>query len=239
VKDAYKQYLIGFLLNLLAGILLYFLLPILQKNLFALGVTIGTTAVTFACIFLTRRYRRFRHFGIARMLPSVNEGKGSTASILKSVEVSFAFMGIAARRWINTEPVIDRLVKEICNPNRPVRFLLLDPDSQEAVRQSKVLNGNDRDVPDSIRRSLNTFKSWRANGCNIEVKLYNFLPVFRIAMVDDDTAYVGFYRGGMARTDSPQLVLDHEGHPSFFQPFKDYFEMNWAAATEVDWAKVS
>jgi hypothetical protein len=239
VKKAHKEYVIGFALNLVAGGLLYYLLPILRDHLLALGITAGTTVGTFICIFLVSWYRRFRLFGITRLLPSVNEGKGGTAAILESVEVSFAFMGIAARRWITTEPAIGRLVKEICNPMRPVRFLLLDPDSQEAVRQSKVLNGNEREVPDSIRSSLRTFKAWRANGCNIEVKLYNFLPVFRIAMVDDDTAYVGFYRGGMALADSPQLVLDHEGHPSFFQPFKDYFEMNWTTATPVDWGRVS
>lgn len=233
-----KKYLVAFALNVLAGTLLYFLLPALQKHLLLAGFTAVSTALTIAILALFSHFHRFRRFGIADLLSSVKEGKGSTKSILMTVRTGFAFMGIAARKWVDTGPILERVVRKIANPNLPVRFLLLDPESQEAVRQSRVLHGNERDVPESIHDSIRKFKALRDNGCSIDIRVYEFLPVFRIALVDDSTAYVGFYHAGMAWGDSPQLVLDHDAEASYFQPYKDYLEMIWNTnSKEVDWSK--
>ena len=76
----------------------------------------------------------------------------------------------------------------------------------------------------------------RSDGCRLEVRLYDTLPSFRVAIVDNKTAYVGFYKGGTASKDSPQLVLDHHKDLSFFHPFQAHFERVWQEGSkEVDW----
>jgi hypothetical protein len=233
-----KNYVVGFGLNLLAGIVLYFLLPALQKDLLLIGFVVSSTVLTISVLMMVSHIHKCHRFGIARLLTSVREGDGSTTSILSTVSTDFAFMGIAARKWVDTGPLLQRVVKTIANPNSPVRFLLLDPDSEEAVRQSRLRYGNEHQVADDIRDSIGKFKQFRDGGCSLEVRVYDSLPVFRIAIVDEATAYLGFYRAGMAHDDSPQLVLNRHGETSYFQPYKEYFETIWKnQSKKIDWTK--
>ncbi len=183
-----------------------------------------------------RRLAAYKNIGIVNIVQSMTGGKGSTETILKTVKNQFCFMGIAARKWINTEPLLESIIKKVAARNRTMRFLLLNPDSPEAIRLSQIEHGNPDVVPEAIRDSLRNFKALREKGYNVDVKLYSCLPIFRIAIVNNETAYVGFYRAGTDGSNSPQLILSSKANITYFQPFTELFNDTWdRTAVDVDW----
>jgi hypothetical protein len=224
------DYFIGLLINLVAGVILFYWLPILNDNpnrsIIIIGIILVTSLFTIWAILLWRLLA-FRKVGIVDIVSSMTSGKGCTERILKTVKDDFSFMGIAARKWINTGPTLENVIKKVASRKKVVRFLLLDPNSAEARRLSQTQHGNPNEVPELINDSIKKLQLIRKKGFNIKLRLYSFLPIFRIALVDNNTAYIGFYRSATLGEDSPQIIMDKHTTVTYFQPFFEYFEDVW------------
>ena len=227
--------IIGLLLNVAAGIICYYIQPLLPASLKPHWITIAAFVLptTFLIIQLIV-LRRFRQTGLIDIAPSMTSGKGCTKSLLGQTRTSLDFMGIAAQKWIKTGSVLEA---KLIDPFISVRFLLLDPDSRFAEIISLLNNKPKTEDAEKIRHSLKQFKQLRDRGCKVQVRLYSFLPLFRVAAIDQKVAFVGFYRSGTTGEDSPQLIFDSRVPVSFLHPFRAYFERVWQDANEPDWAK--
>jgi hypothetical protein len=237
-----SEIIIGFVVNIIAGVILYFFLPIFVNHpenwLLLVGTVIITTLITLLG-FTLHKLKVLRRIGIFDVALSMTEGKGSTESILKTVNDDFSFMGIAANKWIRTGPLLEETIKKVCARNNRSRFLLLNPDSSEARRLSQLQHGDSNYTPRLIMESLHSLKVLHEMGCNVDVKLYSFLPIFRLAIIDENIIYLGYYRSRGAGQDSPQLLLSREDRTSYFQPFREYFEDIWNNfSIDLDWAQI-
>ena len=90
----------------------------------------------------------------------MTEGKGSTKSILSTVTDCFCFMGIAARKWIDTGPILEDVIKKVAARQKTLKFILLNPSSPDAERLSLTQYGNKHQIPELINDSLTKIKIW-------------------------------------------------------------------------------
>jgi hypothetical protein len=228
------EIIIGIASNLVSGTLLYFFLPAIvespNRGLIVLGIISITTLVTLL-IIVSRWIYQLKKFGIKNIVLSMTQGKGSPPMILKQVNTHFAFMGIAARKWIDTGSLLTDMIQKVGSfvsaNNTPLCFLLLDPDSSEAKRLSMSQHNDENKIPNSIRDSITYLQEKYEKGFPIELHLYSFLPKFRIVIVDNDEAFVGFYRLASEVHHSPQLILSQKRGISYFQAFREYFDQVW------------
>lgn len=274
------SYIVGFVLNVLAGIVTFYFIEWTKENPERIFITICflilSTLLTLSAIYIYKnrdfliRFREFvihgidkdghliipkfeddenllksyNNYGVARIVDSMVIGEGSTKSILNSVNHSFCFKGIAFTKWLMEKNELDDAVARITQIRNQFRILLLNPESIYAIEVARWKGAPQDSVKKNILQSLSMLKGILQSHApsKIEVRLYDFLPIFRIAIVDQKTAYVGYYRSNKTREkDSPQLVLDSdvESKITFFKPFYLYFETVWDnSSIAVDWDKI-
>jgi hypothetical protein len=227
--------IISFMANLMAGIALYYGLPFFETNPNRFVIILLFTLLTFSLTLLFIIYARLQKFiskGVVKVLDSMTDGEGSTEAIISRVYDEFSFMGIGARKWISTGNSFRDMIKRVGARTNEIRILLLDPNSPEAKRIARSIDMEEEELKEMINDSLKFFQRMNDQGMNVSVKLYAFMPIFRIAIVDNGLIYLGFYRGRATGNDTPQLVLN-ASRESFFKPFKEYFEVIWNDETTV------
>ena len=105
--------------------------------------------------------------------------------------------------------------------------MLLDPNSPETERMARSVDMEENEFKEMIEDSLKFFKRMNDQGMNVSVRLYTFMPIFRMVIVDNRLLYLSFYRGRATGDDTPQLVLNALEEVSFFKPFQEYFDIIW------------
>ncbi len=150
--------------------------------------------------------------------------------------------GIAAK--LSTEPNFEAALAR-CNPDRPLRFLLSLPDTENLERAARRF-GRDREdyqklVFGSLRR-LAELKERRA--LNLQVRFYSTPPIVRLVFIDDSIclASPNVYGEGDG-SQLPQLHLVHlRGKPSsrsFYHVFERYFNDLWTGSKTWDFKEYS
>ena len=221
---------LSFLINITAGIFLYYGLPFLETNPNRFIIILLFILLTFSLTLLFIIYVRLQKFiskGVVKVLDSVTEGEGSTKAIINRVNDNFSFMGIGARKWILTGDTFLDMIKRVGARRDEIRILLLDPNSPEAKRIARSVDMEENELKEMIKDSLIFFRRMKDQRMNIRVRLYTFMPIFRITIADNRLVYLGFYRGRTTGKDTPQLVLDASKRLSFSKPFQEYFDMIW------------
>lgn len=234
------QLISAFVIHLVAGLILYYGLPFLETNpnrfviillLILLTLSVPLLFITYARMRKLRTQelsmQKFISKGVVDVLDSMTEGEGSTKAIMSNVTDKFSFMGIAARKWITTGDTFQDMIKRVGARTNEIRILLLDPNSPETKRMARSVGMGENEFKEMIEGSLKFFKSMKNQRMNVSVRLYTFMPIFRIAIVDNRLLYLGFYRGSATGDDTPQLVLNALEEVSFFKPFQEYFDTIW------------
>ena len=234
------QLISALLIHLMAGIILYYGLPFFETNPNRFVIILLLILLTFSLTLLFIIYARMRKLrmqelrmqkfiskGVVNVLDSMTEGEGSTKAIMSNVTDKFSFMGIAARKWIITGDTFRDMIKRVGARTNEIRILLLDPDSSETERMARSVDMEENEFKEMIEDSLKFFKRMKNQGMNVSVRLYTFMPIFRIVIVDNRLLYLGFYRGRATGDDTPQLVLNASEEVSFFKPFQEYFDIIW------------
>lgn len=173
-------------------------------------------------------------------------GEGSTTSILEKCKKDFYFMGIAANKWIKNASNFDKVMKRISAKNGEVRFILLNPFSEDAKKVSIAGGNPENHIRDIIIDNIKALQPYKKMGLNIKVKVYSHMPVFRIAIVDiDKIVYVGSYKTGSDGKDIPQIILDQDTDNEraeylLREQFLDYFGVEWREESlyEIDIEKI-
>ena len=145
-------------------------------------------------------------------------------------------MCTAASRYVGADNFED-VVKRIGVTQRDnVRFLLVDPDSEEIEKMPILKNMHKDWVRDQITVSLRAFKQLRNY---LEVRFYPkyYIPRIRAFFIDDDYVLLSFYTIDEGEY-LPKLKIIKKGEnieQSFYTPLKEIFEILWDSGTEVDW----
>lgn len=172
--------------------------------------------------------RLYNGVGIVKMLPSTMEGEGSTSSILNEVDKSFYFMGIAGTKWIQKADNFERTMRKLTAIHgSKVRFILLNPMSVEARNMSLAEGKSQYYMRDLVLNNLRTLKTLKDElGINLEVKLFSHMPVFRIAIVDEEKIYFGQYRINSGGENLSQIVLQGKDK-MLYRELSEYYSIAW------------
>lgn len=168
----------------------------------------------------------FDQMGIIKILPNTVEGEGSTKSILSECENHFAFMGVAANKWIRGADNFDFAMKKILARGGTVRFVMLNPMSKAAQNLSLAGHNPSDHLCGIILGNLKELVKYKNLGLNIQVKVFSHLPVFRIAITDNERIYLGHYKVNNDGSQLPQLLLQGK-KKILFKQFYDYFNATW------------
>lgn len=168
----------------------------------------------------------YDQMGIVKILPNTVEGEGSTKSILSECENHFSFMGIAANKWIRGADNFDFVMKKILARNGTVRFVVLNPMSKAAQNLSIAAHNPADHLRTIILGNLKELVQYRNMGLNIQVKAFSHLPVFRIAITDNERIYLGHYKVNNDGSQLPQLLLQGK-NKILFKQFFDYYNVTW------------
>jgi hypothetical protein len=195
------------------------------------------TSLPFLRYYVSVAYRS----GIVGVAHSHAYGKGSPKVILPRVRQNFCFMGVAARKWLEC-PQFTPMLGQVGprrggEPYAPVRILILSPDSRFATDYAAYDATPEWPLRDRIEDTVKKVAGYRKLGFDIDLRLYADPPLFRLAFVDDEWLYLGYYRPLSSGENSPQLMLDNRRVPrSFYRDFKAYFDHKWKESTEPDWS---
>jgi hypothetical protein len=113
---------------------------------------------------------------------------------------------------------------------RSARIMLLDPLREGAIARAKSIP--DPDIsPESFReqiiRSIDFLKGLRGIQKNIRLKLYQDMPLLKLAILGD-TLCVRHYHTGLNVNDLPEYVFRHHHEPGgLYNPFYQYFLSRW------------
>lgn len=113
---------------------------------------------------------------------------------------------------------------------REARIMFLNPYSDAASARAKSIL-NPEITPDKlveqIKRSIDFLKGLKAVQKNIRLKLYEDLPLFKLAIIGD-YLWVQHYHAGLDVQGMPEYVFRHDQNTgSLYIPFYQYFLTRW------------
>ncbi len=248
MKEA-KQFGKEILVNIIAGVILLILPSIFSKvfndtKFVIIGLQIVSIVAIIAINFVFYRFKckkcedkqnrleiqrqanMINQIGIVEMLSSTIEGEGSTEKILVGCDNHFFFMGIAATKWIKGAKNFDETMKRLLARNGKVQIIMLNPMSKFAKNMSIASGKAENYLQNSIIKNMKELKTYKELGLNITVKVYSHMPIFRIAVVDDEKIYVGHYRVNSDGTSLSQIKLQGKDK-ILFKQFLDYCNVTW------------
>jgi hypothetical protein len=242
IKDA----LVSLIASVVAGLILWQI----QSNttitsigwwLLVISVLVGV------CVYLSIFVYRCKSLGVSKILATSIKGEGSTSKYMASANSSICFVGIAASKWVKEGDALEKAIRKICALNTGyIRFLLLNPESSAAQKLSLAGSQNSDDVSTKIKKSVYDI-SRMINRLSIdypqaldkfEVRYYDQMPVFRLAIIDNRRAYFCFYQLGCDGSKLKQFVIkpkqgDNPNTQNIFNSMLEHFDSLWNASLTI------
>ncbi len=224
-SQAKKEYIIPFIINIVAGACLYFF----TKNI--LYVVLGVILL-FAVIYIFRIISMHRLSGLIRCY---NDCPDPTALLTQYFKKSKLIQILAirgARMLGNDRSLINFVIKELPRGwDGKIQILILDPNSDHLRDRALELGHDPVNFAKECRNSIHNIVRLKENyGVSIEVRLYNEKPILR-TIIFDDRALLSYYIG-----EEGHIQVQYElkpGDSSFFRLIKILFENLWSNSLEV------
>ena len=158
----------------------------------------------------------------ASLLGETKPAFSSYVAKLRESNDSLIFLGISAKRFIS-EPGMESALVKLAKNGNAVQFYLLNPNSRylaiKALEEGDTPESWRADIEAGIRRLLDIN---RKNSININIKIYDDLPLWR-AIIIGGTMHVSFFASGKQGIEAPVLVLTRpkdQERQTFFQAFE-------------------
>lgn len=189
-------------------------------------IVLGIFALSLAVSVSSALIREIRWHERQNMRIRVDSDRVQMRELLSEVQECFCFMGIIAKRTVNSDEF-----KIFLNRKRDsglqVRFLLLDPRSpvfeQRAIDENESVEAWISDLKATVNRLLHYATKYNVQ---VEARLYPFYPTWRLMIRDADNVVVNMFLKGMRGTESSQL--DIPGISSELgQAFVNHFYTTW------------
>ncbi|HJR07315.1 MAG TPA: hypothetical protein VJ842_08665 [Pyrinomonadaceae bacterium] len=169
--------------------------------------------------------------------PDLSDSPFHPERCLPTIGKSLSFMGHGASKWTAHVPPLEDMLERIRgernknNSKAVVKFLILNPAHEKNTKQQRR----------RIAVSLMNLKFLQNEFPEVlMIRVFNHLPQFRLIFIDGKKLVVGHY-GGEQRKESdntPLHVYSIEGEWSFFHPFEEHFNTEWAAAKVPEWTEI-
>lgn len=188
--------------------------------------------------FLWRKLNKFVSVGITDADTEVRTGTDYKGALVLCTN-ELKFLGIGASK-LTREPEFENALAR-CRPDRPIKFLLLNPTDERLVRAAQRFERDRDEYKRIVIDSLGIIAQLRdRRALNIEVRFYSTEPIFRLMFIDDSICLFSYYVLGEG--DGSQLPQLHvESAPqaapssiSFYHALELYFEKLWADSQQWD-----
>lgn len=161
-------------------------------------------------------------------------GESVEAMLYRTTRSSVKFMTISGRSIYNGG-VEEALASK--PPAFTMQLLLFDWNSPQFAAKMREERRETDTLIDIARRKArdiaNNFISI-ADGhkLNLEIKLYEEHPVWRMMITDESRAFVGYYPPGKRGYEGPMFVFEADDPSGLFYPASHYFDLVWARSGE-------
>ncbi|MCP5108182.1 MAG: DUF4062 domain-containing protein [bacterium] len=112
------------------------------------------------------------------------------------------------------------------------KLLLFDwnsPHFEKKMRDER--RGSQSEIDRAAEKACNVAKDFLKMGeafeIDLEVRLYSEYPVWRLMIIDNETAYIGYYPKGKRGYEGPMFIHPLNEDGSLFYPVNQYFDKLW------------
>ncbi len=212
----------------------------------AVGVIIFLCGVILILYFKIRSYKiskeiedklkfvnKLHDVGIIECDLSIEEGI-NTEDGLADVNQNLCAMVTAGTKFTAAKNFTD-VVRKYGSTNRDnIKFLLADPKSDELKKLSSARALPEDSINKLVSKNLYDLKMYKDF---LHVRFYPqwYKPLIRAFFVDDRYVLFSFYTPGETGEKSPQLKIIKTTKRSFYNAFKDIFDLLWNNGMEVNW----
>jgi len=221
-----------FFITALIGSIIYVILELLVSNkIYSILITSITVVILFTILIYYFFKKREKLLGIINVFQRFDDAP-STFEIIKGAQINVEFMGISARTFFESEEV-EELMKKKIREGVCFKFFVLDPSSK--YLESKAQDEGDdpeawkHDINGSIRRLNRIKKETKTN--RIEIRKYDFLPIWRTIFIDNKIGYITYYPHGHRGKHAPVFVVTH-GETGLYTPIYRTFLHYWERSAE-------
>lgn len=183
----------------------------------------------FLCISgAARLHIRFVHRTWAR-------GASLEKLLIEKSKSSFSFMTVTGRTSLHRADVEAAIKRQGVAHRCRFRFLLLHPRSPWLDEFCRAEGSNPQHTRTKIENTTRHLLLLRDdNRLDIEVRWCNEYPVWRVAVVDEEVAHVGYYDRGRKGYEGPRMVCPESQRGGLFVPFAAVFGRAWEAALDAE-----
>jgi len=246
ISNTIKDSVAAGLASLISGIILWLIQTNTTGQIITWWLVLLVALWIGAFVYILIYVIRCKSLGITRILASSLKGDGSTSAYMKSANSSICFVGIAAGKWADKADELEKTIRKICSLNTGfIKFLLLNPDSLAAKKLSLAGSQNADHVGDKIKKSILSMnkiierlsKDYPEALNRFEIKLYDQMPVFRLAIIDNRKAYFCFYQLGCEGNNLKQFIIKPKfndvNSQNIFNSMAEYFDCLWNAPSTI------
>jgi Domain of unknown function (DUF5919) len=157
------------------------------------------------------------------------------SGLIRQCRDSFDFMTITGRTSLNRAEVEAAIKERGSVRSCRFRILLLDPESEHLDRFCRVEGSSPAQTREKIHATTKSLLRVKAeHRVNLSVRWYDSYPVWRVAVVDNATAHVGYYQRGRKGYEGPRLVCPSSPRGGLFAPFSTEFEEAWRVGRDPE-----
>lgn len=233
-KRTVNQIIIGAVGSLLAAVAIgvsqkLFTLTFWQMVSAYLGLLCATLLVSFICFYNAVRSLRNSN---KNKLCLFEVSKPELAETITKCENSFKFLGISSKRTISN-PIIQKKLISIGHQKGEIKILLLNPDGQFLSIRASDEGESPKAWISDIKATIERLKGLaQREHINIEIRLYDRYPVWRVTIIDNKNMHINFFLKGQQGPESQLLELNNKEN-DLFEAFQLEFEQLWEASIEA------
>ena len=222
----FKEFALYFLAAAIGSIIYYLSEIILKNKAYSIIIGLFIALITLFILFFISFKKKQRLIGIFEYFRNFDSAP-STYKLINNAHSEIEFMGISARTFLESEEV-EEILKRKIRIGVKFKFLMLDPDSKFLEIKAKD-EGDDpeawkHDINGSIKRLARISQELGNN--NIEIRLYDALPVWRFIYIDHKIGYFTYYPHGHRGKYSPVFAAENRDG-SIYEPLHSHFNYRW------------
>jgi hypothetical protein len=197
-------------------------------------------AIAITCLLVWKELGPLWRLGIIGADDEIDKGLDCKRS-LQLVTNSLDFLGIGAYKLTKEKAEFEAAIQRCSRESRPVKFLLCNPTNAELEEIARQAGKDPAEYRSRVVESLRSIAALRnLRDRNIEVRLYDRLPLFRLMFIDGWLCLASHYVFGEGDGGKwPQLLVSTQGRQvktSLFYPFERYFNSLWQASEIWDFS---
>ncbi|UCE07863.1 MAG: hypothetical protein JSW07_07475, partial [bacterium] len=156
-------------------------------------------------------------------------GERVESFIYRSAKNIVKFMTISGRSIFSSK--VEEALQSRCDDFR-LRILLYDWNAPHfAIKMHDERRATESEIERARSKAKEIARQFIDIGnqypFNLEIRLYDEYPVWRMMLVDDETAYIGYYPKDKRGYEGPMFIFKRDEQGSLFYPMNQYFDKVW------------